>query len=414
MEDDIRPALTQVTLINMRPDQSYSLRLFATNIVGRSAPSNVVTVTTPEAAPEGPPLDVQLESLTPRSIKITWKPPKTELRNGLLGDYGLSYREQFGRWHHLKVPATAKDTESFALNNLRPATQYYVIVRASTSAGLGPPFIAPPCRTLIEVVTTSTSETTTFRQSTTTLSPDPPDPPVLELLEVKDKQVSLCWTAGFDGGVPISSYELEYKLETASWDSTQRFGGYGPNQTETTLIEMLPGAYSVRLFALNGAGSSAPSNVVTVTIAEKGHPKDLSTLVPHATGTPAAALTPTATPTPSSALTPTARPTPSSALTSTSTPTSSSTLTPAAVQVEKSHRLHPAVVAVPVLLVMVAVALGVIWQVRRMKGRNGILTIPQPQPQPPPPPSSSSSRDSLSDSCQGADDRRHPLLCHIN
>ncbi|KAG7253252.1 hypothetical protein CRUP_021326, partial [Coryphaenoides rupestris] len=51
----------------------YSLRLFASNIVGRSAPSNVVTVTTPEAAPEGPPLDVQLEALTPRSIKITWK-----------------------------------------------------------------------------------------------------------------------------------------------------------------------------------------------------------------------------------------------------------------------------------------------------------------------------------------------------
>ncbi|KAG7253251.1 hypothetical protein CRUP_021325, partial [Coryphaenoides rupestris] len=260
------------------------------------------------------------------------------LRNGAAGQLRPEYREQFGRWPPPEggpaTAATAKDTESFALNNLRPATQYYVIVRASTLAGLGPPFIAPPCRTLIEVATTSTAETTaaatTFRQSTTTLSPDPPDPPVLELLEVKDKQVSLCWTAGFDGGVPISSYELEYKLETASWDSTQRFGGYGPNQTETTLIEMLPGAYSVRLFALNGAGSSAPSNVVIVTIAEKGHPKDLSTLVPHATGTPAAALTPTATPTPSSALTPTARPTPSSALTSTSTPTSSSTLTPAA------------------------------------------------------------------------------------
>lgn len=49
IEDDIRPALTQVTLINMRPDRSYSIRMFASNIVGRSAPSKVLTVTTPEA-----------------------------------------------------------------------------------------------------------------------------------------------------------------------------------------------------------------------------------------------------------------------------------------------------------------------------------------------------------------------------
>ena len=40
-----------------------------------------------------------------------------------------------------------------------------------------------------------------------------PDPPVLELLGVHDEQVSLRWTAGFDRGFPVSSYDLEYKEE---------------------------------------------------------------------------------------------------------------------------------------------------------------------------------------------------------
>ena len=34
---------------------------------------------------------------------------------------------------------------------------------------------------------------------------------MLELLGVHDKQVSLRWTAGFNWGSPVSSYDLEYK-----------------------------------------------------------------------------------------------------------------------------------------------------------------------------------------------------------
>lgn len=39
----------------------------------------------------------------------------------------------------------------------------------------------------------------------------PPDPPVVELKEVKDNMFSLAWTPGFEGDSPIAGFILEYK-----------------------------------------------------------------------------------------------------------------------------------------------------------------------------------------------------------
>lgn len=39
----------------------------------------------------------------------------------------------------------------------------------------------------------------------------PPDPPVLELQEVKGSMISLAWTPGFEGDSPITGYYLESK-----------------------------------------------------------------------------------------------------------------------------------------------------------------------------------------------------------
>lgn len=39
----------------------------------------------------------------------------------------------------------------------------------------------------------------------------PPDPPVVELKEVKGNVISLSWTPGFEGDSPITGYYLEYK-----------------------------------------------------------------------------------------------------------------------------------------------------------------------------------------------------------
>lgn len=43
------PKLTQMSLVDMQPAKTYNLRMFATNSIGMSEASNVLTVTTKEA-----------------------------------------------------------------------------------------------------------------------------------------------------------------------------------------------------------------------------------------------------------------------------------------------------------------------------------------------------------------------------
>lgn len=104
----LNPELTQLTLVDLHPARTYHIRMFATNSVGTSHSSNVLTITTKEAgraeshttvlcsrglslkllalyfagrdassAPDGPPLDMRLESLTAHSIRVTWKVRRT-------------------------------------------------------------------------------------------------------------------------------------------------------------------------------------------------------------------------------------------------------------------------------------------------------------------------------------------------
>ncbi|XP_035983333.1 Down syndrome cell adhesion molecule-like protein 1 [Fundulus heteroclitus] len=281
---------TVATLVDLRPAATYELRLFAVNSVGTSAASNVLTVTTHEAAPEGPPINVKLQALSSDSIKVTWKPPSVELRNGVLRSYIVSYREydpetrQFQNWQQLSVIATSEE-ESAVLTNLKPSTQYNVHVQAKTNAGLGPVSTALFCTTLDEVKETtaattllSTAAASTKLMQYTSLTTLPPDPPVIVLKEVTDNTISLSWTPGFEGDSPITGFYLEYKAANASWDYTKTVIEFSSNETEATIIEMYPSTYNIRMFATNSVGTSKPSNVLNITIEETGQQNSSSTM----------------------------------------------------------------------------------------------------------------------------------------
>lgn len=122
---------------------------------------------------------MQLEGLTAHSIRVTWKvghtlptlqfagdinkailkscfsprqPPNPDLTNGVLRSYVINYREfdkQFGRWQRLSVSAT-REVESIVLSNLKPSTNYTVLVQAKTNAGVGPASTGLTCSTLDE------------------------------------------------------------------------------------------------------------------------------------------------------------------------------------------------------------------------------------------------------------------------
>ncbi|XP_010795824.1 uncharacterized protein [Notothenia coriiceps] len=284
------------------------------------------------------------------------KPPRPELRNGVLRSYSISYREydpagrQFKRWQHLSVPAT-RELESVVLSNLKPSARYGVIIQAKNDAGIGPASNAPLCSTLDEVSTIKSSSTaatwitadttstvqsvpaaTVWRGSTPGITSVPPDPPVVELKEVRDNTFSILWTPGFEGETPITGYYLESKSANASWDYIKTVIDFSPNQTDATIIEMNPSTFNIRMFAKNSLATSGASNVLTITTGEGGRQRgDVLTTI--------------------------------------------STDTHAAASVDKSKGGHLAAIAVPVVLVLLVVGMVTTWKLLRIKQKKGNLNM---------------------------------------
>ncbi|XP_077027099.1 cell adhesion molecule DSCAM isoform X3 [Agelaius phoeniceus] len=90
---DVSPQLNQATIIDLHPSSTYNIRMYAKNRIGKSEASNELTITTDEAAPDGPPQDVQLEPISSQSIRVTWKAPKKHLQNGIIRGYQIGYWE---------------------------------------------------------------------------------------------------------------------------------------------------------------------------------------------------------------------------------------------------------------------------------------------------------------------------------
>ncbi|XP_066555690.1 cell adhesion molecule DSCAM isoform X2 [Amia ocellicauda] len=138
---DVSPQLNQATIIDLHPSSTYNIRMYAKNRIGKSEASNELTITTDEAAPDGPPQEVLLEPVSSQSIKVTWKAPKKHLQNGMIRGYQIGYREySTGGTFQFNIISieTTGDSEVYTLDNLKKFTQYGVVVHASNRAGTGP------------------------------------------------------------------------------------------------------------------------------------------------------------------------------------------------------------------------------------------------------------------------------------
>ncbi|KAE8288050.1 Down syndrome cell adhesion molecule-like protein Precursor [Larimichthys crocea] len=152
---DVSPQLNQATIIDLHPSSTYNIRMFAKNLIGKSEASNELTITTDEAAPDGPPQDVQLEALSSQSIRVSWRAPKKHLQNGAIRGYQVGYREYSSGGNYqfsvISVETTGDNAESLVLDNLKKFTQYGVVVQASNSAGTGPSSTEVAATTLEDV-----------------------------------------------------------------------------------------------------------------------------------------------------------------------------------------------------------------------------------------------------------------------
>ncbi|XP_058804449.1 cell adhesion molecule Dscam2 isoform X4 [Phymastichus coffea] len=129
-------------VFNLRPATTYHIRIVAENEIGKSEPSDTVTIITAEEAPSGPPSNVRVDALDQHTLKVSWKPPPRDDWNGEILGYYVGYRlatsekpfmfetvefsKEDGKEHHLQIM------------NLKTYTQYSVVVQAFNKVGSGP------------------------------------------------------------------------------------------------------------------------------------------------------------------------------------------------------------------------------------------------------------------------------------
>uniref|UniRef100_A0AAY4ANP8 Cell adhesion molecule DSCAM n=1 Tax=Denticeps clupeoides TaxID=299321 RepID=A0AAY4ANP8_9TELE len=98
---------------------------------------------------------------------------------------------------------------------------------------------------------------------------EPPEPPKVEIGEVRDRTITLRWNMGFDGNSPITGYDIEYKNKS---DVSSQLN-------QATIIELHPSTtYNIRMFAKNIIGKSKAGNELTITTDEAvpdGPPQDV-------------------------------------------------------------------------------------------------------------------------------------------
>uniref|UniRef100_A0A8D0GKD0 DS cell adhesion molecule like 1 n=1 Tax=Sphenodon punctatus TaxID=8508 RepID=A0A8D0GKD0_SPHPU len=246
---NISPTINQANIVDLHPASVYSIRMYSFNKIGRSEPSKELTISTEEAAPDGPPVDVTLQPMTSQSIQVTWKAPKKELQNGVIRGYQIGYRENSpgsnGQYSIVEMKATG-DSEVYTLDNLKKFAQYGVVVQAFNRAGTGP----------------SSSEI-----NATTLEDVPSQPPEnVRALSITSDVAVISWSEP-----PRSTLNGVLKGYRVIFWSLYLDGEWGEMQNVTTMRERveLRGMekftnYSVQVLAYTQAGDGVRSSVLYI------------------------------------------------------------------------------------------------------------------------------------------------------
>uniref|UniRef100_A0A673YQ32 DCC netrin 1 receptor n=1 Tax=Salmo trutta TaxID=8032 RepID=A0A673YQ32_SALTR len=182
------PETLQMTVSNLKPEESYSFRVVAYNDNGPGERSETLKLTTqPELKVPGPVENLQVESISPTSIQASWDVPA--YANGPLLGYRLLWTETpSGKEQSVEV-----NGQSYKMEGLKKFTVYSLRVLALNRYGPG---------------------VTTEDMSITTLSDVPSAPPQNISLEgVLSRSIKVSWQPpppnsqnGF-----ITGYKLRYR-----------------------------------------------------------------------------------------------------------------------------------------------------------------------------------------------------------
>ena len=227
---------TSYTITGLSLETEYEVQVRATNSLGDSGWSSSEAATTTSTVPYAPAAPT-VTVLSPSSVSVTWSAPSDDGGETITG-YDLQYRETgTSDW-------TQVDDEtgtSYTITGLSAGTEYEVQVRATNSLG-------------------DSDWSTSGTATTTTRIPDAPD---ALTITAGSATLEISWSEpAEDGGVAITSYDLQYReTGTSAWSQVPDLTG-----TSYTITGLSAGTgYEVQVRATNSLGDSGWSTSGTAT-----------------------------------------------------------------------------------------------------------------------------------------------------
>ncbi|CAH0385116.1 unnamed protein product [Bemisia tabaci] len=117
---------SSATIHNLRPYRTYRISVAVLTISETGALSDPIYETTLEAAPEKPPMNLRLGTVTNTTAHISWDPPPPESHNGVISYYEINYSS-------LTYNTSLNETEALLIN-LKSHKVYSVTVSACTKS----------------------------------------------------------------------------------------------------------------------------------------------------------------------------------------------------------------------------------------------------------------------------------------